>query len=500
MCYGRIFMNKKQISLISGCLILFFASLLFCILKYRKSDNAISTLETINSQEQNHINQNNEFGIDSIKFHRNIYLNKFPIVEDDNAEHSFLTTDQISNRINKEIVCYNLSKRLTNINDYFVSTGSNKTIHEFIDWLCITYGTKNIIQISSRDNLNSDLYQLTGKSLFVLSDEFLGIHQSIDREATNKEYVNLMFAGDICLAEDGFVLDYYDTAQNLNECIDSNIIEKTNTADIFMLNNEFCYSTRGNALSGKMYTFRANPERVQILQQLGTDIASLANNHVYDFGPEAFQDTMETLKNQNIQYVGGGNNIEEAKRPVYFVINGMKIGYISSSMAEKVRYTKEATETDPGIFRMYDYEPLKEVVKNMSNQCDYVIAYLHWGTEDSKYYEEYQHNIAADLIESGADAIIGGHPHVLQGIEYIEGKPVVYSLGDFWFNDETKYTGMVNLQININGLKSMDVIPCLQSDYKTTMISENEEKAKFFNYLNELSNGCFINENGTIIW
>ena len=147
---------------------------------------------------------------------------------------------------------------------------------------------------------------------------------------------------------------------------------------------------------------------------------------------------------------------------------------------------------------MYDDTRLNEVIAEADKQCDYLIAYLHWGTEDSKYYEQYQHDIAEKLINSGADAIIGGHPHILQGMEFINGKPVVYSLGDFWFNNETKYNGMINLEIGIDGLKNMTYLPCIQTNYTTVYVNDENTKKEMFEYLRELSPGCEFSEDGVV--
>lgn len=392
----------------------------------------------------------------------------------------------------------NLASKLDTASNYLSANASDKTVEHFVDWILNNYGSGVLINLSNsiKESVDRDFYTETGKSLFVLLDEFLGIKDYDSRQASSSGEIDLMFAGDICLAEDGFVLDYYDTTTGLKDCIGENIINKTNEADLFMLNNEFCFSNRGTALNGKLYTFRAMPERISILNELGTDIVSLANNHVYDFGPEAFGDTLQTLDNAGIKHVGGGNNCSEAEKVVYYEVNGVKIGIISASSAEKVRYTPQAKENSPGIFLMYDTTRLYDIVRDVSGRCDYLIAYLHWGTEDSKYYEAYQHDIAENLISLGVDAIIGGHPHVLQGLEYISGKPVAYSLGDFWFNSETKYTVLVNLKIDIDGIRELSVIPCLQSNFTTTLIEDEAQKADFMNYLRELSSNCSIDENG----
>ena len=189
--------------------------------------------------------------------------------------------------------------------------------------------------------------------------------------------------------------------------------------------------------------------------------------------------------------------MEEAKKPVYFIINGMKIGFVAANRSEKIIYTPEAGENTPGVVRMYDTAMMDEIISEASKECDYLIAYLHWGTEDSPYYEEYQRNIAKEFIDHGADAIIGGHPHVLQGVEYIEGKPVVYSLGDFWFNSETKYTTVLNLKVDMEGLKEMSLLPCRQENYTTHMLY-GEEASQFYDYMRELSPNAGIDSAGVV--
>ena len=82
----------------------------------------------------------------------------------------------------------------------------------------------------------------------------------------------------------------------------------TNESDLFYVNHEYTISDRGNPLAGKYYTFRAKPERMSILKEMGTDIVSLANNHVYDYGEEALLDTVDLLEKTGIPYVGGEKN------------------------------------------------------------------------------------------------------------------------------------------------------------------------------------------------
>ncbi|MCH5275010.1 MAG: CapA family protein [Lachnospiraceae bacterium] len=378
---------------------------------------------------------------------------------------------------------------------------------DFVEWLLDSYGIELLETINVSENINRQLYDVTGKSLYVLWDTSLGYLEDENTAAAHGIYiretegsmVDLAFAGDICLTEDGYVIDHYDAlGGDITLCLSEEIMDRLNKADISMINHEYPVSTRGTALEGKYYTFRADPEREIILQQMGIDIVSLANNHIYDFGADAFYDTLEALKQADLPYVGAGADMEEASRPVYFVAGGIKIGFVSANRSEKYIFTPEAGENSPGVVRMYDTEMMNNIIKEASGQCDYLIAYVHWGTEDSKYYETYQTEIAEEFFTSGADAIIGSHPHVLQGIEYVDGKPVVYSLGDFWFNRETKYTTIVTLKITIDGFAELSVLPCIQKGYETHYISDESGQTKFYDYLRTLSPKAVIDDHGIV--
>lgn len=379
----------------------------------------------------------------------------------------------------------------------------------FVEWLLDACELELLETVDFSEDINKQLYYATGKSLHVLWDTSLGYLESESTAAEHSIYfkdnedavVDLAFAGDICLTEDGYVIDHYDElGGDIDLCVSKEIMDRLNDADISMINHEYPVSTRGAALKGKYYTFRANPEREVILQQMGIDIVSLANNHVYDFGADAFYDTLEALKQARIPYVGAGADIEEASRPVYFVAGGIKIGFVAANRSEKNIYTPEAGENSPGVVRMYDTAMMNEIISEVSKQCDYLIAYVHWGTESSKYYESYQTDIAHEFFESGADAIIGSHTHVLQGIGYVDQKPVIYSLGDFWFNSRTKYTAIVNLKVTIEGLTELSVMPCMQEGYETHYIGDESEQASFYDYLRQLSPGVVIDDNGICVY
>ena len=373
--------------------------------------------------------------------------------------------------------------------------------------------------VADGDFTSREAYQTLGATMHVLSDDYKGLLKDADTEKANGIYVKgdendsgvragdkssgeddvtVTVAGDLCLEEDGFVIDKYDEVNDLEACISPEILDITQNADIFYLNHEYTVSDRGEALAGKLYTFRAKPERMALLEEMGTDLVSLANNHIYDYGEEGMLDTLHYLDEAQIPYVGGGRNIGEAGRPVYFIINGMKIGFVAASNAELTLYTPAAGEDSPGILEAYDTSMYEQLIAEASKECDYLIAYIHWGPEDVNQYADYQTVQGKEFLDAGADIVVGGHPHVLQGMEYMDGKPVIYSMGDFWFNGETKYTGLLNLEISVDGLEQMSFTPCLQTGFTTQYLEDAGEQREMFDFLESLSPNVQIDDRGVI--
>lgn len=314
--------------------------------------------------------------------------------------------------------------------------------------------------------------------------------------------ITLGFAGDMNLDENWPTTLYLNQQVNgISDCISAEIIEDTNSCDLFMINNEYTYSNAGTPMNGKAYTFRAKPERVSILGELGVDIVLLANNHIYDYGKEAMLDTFNVLDSAQIDYVGAGRNIEEACKIVYYDIEGMKIAYVAASRAEKNKMTPQATESEPGILRAYDSARFLELVQEADANSDFVVANIHWGTEYSYDLEKVQKELGHALVEAGADAVIGTHPHVLQGIEIYEGTPIFYSLGNFWFNEKDLYSGYIKLSIKTSdsSLKEMQFIPCVQQNCATRVCANEQEKEEIFCFMEDISENILIEDDGKIV-
>lgn len=354
-------------------------------------------------------------------------------------------------------------------------------------------------------------YDFTGRSTTVLWDMYCGRleneevakeHHIYFAKAKNKEEINLTFAGDINFDENWSTMKFLDKQENGSfDVLSEELIEQMVSADLMMLNNEFTYSDRGAPMKSKAYTFRAKPERVNILGDWGVDLVCLANNHIFDYGEESFYDTLSTLDSADINYIGAGKNLEEAMQPIYYIINGKKIAFVSATRAEKYILTPEATEDGPGVLRTYDSTLFIESIREAEANSDIVVAYVHWGTEYSPYADQDQKTLGKEYIDAGADVVLGGHSHCLQGIEYYNGKPIVYSMSDFWFNDWTTDTTLVRVMISSDSAENsikIEYLPCIQKGIKTSLVLDEKEKQRILKHIEEISYNISINENGLV--
>lgn len=323
-----------------------------------------------------------------------------------------------------------------------------------------------------------------------------------DSEKDNGYDFTVCFAGDINLDENWGTTQFLDTQENgIYDCISAELTEVMQSADIMCLNNEFTYSTGGSPLPGKAYTFRAMPERVEILHQLGVDAVTLANNHVYDYGKEALLDTFAVLEEAKVPYFGAGRTLEDAMKPLYLEADGKRIALVGASRAEKNKMTPQATETEPGILRCYDTELYRQAIREGKENADFCIAFVHWGTEYSFDLEKVQMETGKEYLDVGADAVIGAHSHCLQGMEYYNGKPIIYSLGNYWFNEKTLDTMLLQLHFTGTGEQGqleVQVIPAVQAGYRTTYAAEAEEQRRIYDFLESISVNVEISDEGIV--
>ena len=313
--------------------------------------------------------------------------------------------------------------------------------------------------------------------------------------------IRLAFAGDV-LFDPGYAIyaKYRQNGYSLEACISPDLLERMRSADVCIINNEFPYSTGGAPCEGKTYTFRADPSSVEILKNMGVDIAGVANNHAFDYGLQAFQDTLTTLTDANIPYAGGGWNLEEAKKPIYLQAEGMTIGIVCATQIERYNnpHSRAATDSQAGLLRSFpDINPTLEAIQTAKANSDFVILLIHWGTELEVEPDWAQNEQLPKFLDAGADAVIGAHPHILQQVAYKNGVPVVYSMGNFWFNSKTLDTCLIELTLAEGRIDSLRFVPCMQTNSTVKMLHEGEA-TRVLEYMRSISPTVDIDADGFI--
>ncbi len=201
-------------------------------------------------------------------------------------------------------------------------------------------------------------------------------------------------------------------------------------ADFTVGNLECPVATTGAAVD-KVYTFRAAPSTLPRLHQY-FDAVSVANNHSGDYGPEAFRDTLAHLRTAGIPFFGGGADLSEAHAPLLLRKQGLTIALLGYDGFHPRSF--EATSERAGVAWVEEEQMVLDIAKARAAGADVVLPFLHWGWENELAPSAGQRELARAMIDAGADAVIGAHPHVTQGAEMYRGKPIVYSLGNFVFD------------------------------------------------------------------
>ena len=220
-------------------------------------------------------------------------------------------------------------------------------------------------------------------------------------------------------------------------------------ADMTIGNLECVIASTGKP-EPKPYTFRAPKQSLRLLKKYFSAV-SLANNHSGDFGKAAFSEMLQLLEQHQTPYFGGGRNLRAAHQAYIQEIRGKRIAVLGFNGFFPRSF--EALDDAPGIAWL-DEDRVAESIQHAKQKLgvDFLIVYPHWGWEYQKLASTRQRQMARLMIDSGADAVVGGHPHVTQDIEVYQGKPIFYSLGNFvfdGFSDRDTRTGWL-LELSLN--------------------------------------------------
>ncbi len=251
-------------------------------------------------------------------------------------------------------------------------------------------------------------------------------------------------------------------------------------ADISMVNLENPLTTASIA-SEKPFVFKAKPVYVQVLQNGGIDIVTLANNHMYDYKEAGLLETIYHLDKAGIFHVGAGKNEKTARSAVIFHKKGLRLGFLAYYGLRRHSGCHPATADSAGTaLRHLKY--IRADIRALRDSVDFIFVNFHWGLEKEHIPQDEQIWFAHKTIDYGADMIIGHHPHVLQGIENYKGKYIAYSLGNFIFGGNSRRhesTAILHVSINTqtHTIQQVSILPVQVDNWQPHLLTGESAKA-----------------------
>lgn len=225
------------------------------------------------------------------------------------------------------------------------------------------------------------------------------------------------------------------------------------------LETSIARSSTGTPLGNKIYTFRAQPNTVDVLKGR-FHAMSVANNHSGDYGRDAFLETLGHLRTAGIAAFGGGANLAEAHKPYWIEKHGIRIAVLGYDEFKPRSF--EAGATWPGVAWSEDSLVVADIRAARAAGADVVIPFMHWGWERESAPSQRQRDLARLMVQAGADAVVGSHPHVTQGADLVLGKPVIWSLGNLVFDGfelpAAKIGWLLRLRVDPHGIRSWNTV------------------------------------------
>lgn len=269
----------------------------------------------------------------------------------------------------------------------------------------------------------------------------------------SKAYVESLSVKERRLSETRFMIDPNFSAEMALE----QLAPTLHAADLVYFNLETPLSDHA-----RMDGMNRTPEKfAATLRSAGTSLVSVANNHTFDAEGQGFLDTLRALSSAGLPCIGGGDDLTEARRPVILERNGIKFGFLGYAQFSNMGEAAFAADGRPGIAPM-DPFLIKDDIRRLRPQVDYVVVALHWATAKSAHVSPANRKFAHDLIDSGADIILGGHPPFPKGIEIYHGKVIIYSPGvtlrGFNHTDWGDHY-LVRFTLGVKSVEKVEVLP-----------------------------------------
>lgn len=264
------------------------------------------------------------------------------------------------------------------------------------------------------------------------------------------------------------------------------VLPALRTGDLRITNLECPLTDRDTPVWKSGSVLKGLPAHTHGLTSVPFQVVTLANNHVFDHGVGAFEETIRQLDDFGIQWVGAGRTPDEARRPLVIDLNGITLGIINFSEGEDLTGAADG----PGVFA-WELDRVMDTVTRLKQQVNVVLVIGHCGVEYIAFPPVYVARAFQRIAEAGADLIIGHHPHVPQGIQIHCGVPVCYSLGNFVFYQETnlhyrKIGYFVRAGLTASGLTGLTITPYEILADRLALL-KGLKRQKFFDDLKQIS-------------
>jgi poly-gamma-glutamate synthesis protein (capsule biosynthesis protein) len=246
------------------------------------------------------------------------------------------------------------------------------------------------------------------------------------------------------------------------------VAEELADGDLTMVNLETPVTSRGTA-QDKNYVFRAPDAAVPAMMAAGIDVVSLANNHTMDYGRLGLADTIDKAEAGGLGTVGAGADVEEAFTPLRRTVEGVDIAILAFSQVDDLAEEWAATPVRSGMAMAFDTERAYAAVRAARADSDLVVVLPHWGAEGDQCPTARQQELAAGLIDAGADILVGAHSHVLQGAGTLGDAYVAYGLGNFlWYSEGLEQpfsarAGVLRLTVQGRDVVRSDFVPTVMT-------------------------------------
>lgn len=296
-------------------------------------------------------------------------------------------------------------------------------------------------------------------ALFSVSDAFLGAQVEAETVAQESDtLLTMTMVGDMMfgryVAKVGERYGYEHLFQRIQPYLNQSDLVTGNFENPILSRDPETYP-----IADKAIRFYADPAVTSALKKVGFTSVNLANNHMMDYGAPGLIDTRNAFQQSGLETVGAGRNRYDAERILYQEVNGLKVATVgvTDTYGTGFAVTREA----PGVLTARP-QTILPLVEKAKKKADLVVVHVHWGVEYDNNVHPRQQVLGRALVDAGADIVIGHHPHVLEPVEFYKDSVILYSLGNFIFDQgwsRTRETALVQYRLRADGKARLEIHP-----------------------------------------